>query len=135
MYYTGNVIKILPQEVLHTMIKKITTSVATLALSVGIISTASATELAQPSSPIQEPNQVNSIITPYNNSIYAEKIVDYYKLDYPVAGSTPYSIFVTKEVNGNKYGGTLTRKSIVESGKWGDWWRVTYSGQLTRFIE
>ncbi|MEK4702042.1 hypothetical protein MKX47_21315 [Solibacillus sp. FSL R7-0668] len=117
------------------MIKKITTSVATLALSVGIISTASATELAQPSSPIQEPNQVNSIITPYNNSIYAEKIVDYYKLDYPVAGSTPYSIFVTKEVNGNKYGGTLTRKSIVESGKWGDWWRVTYSGQLTRFIE
>ncbi|MFW0068556.1 MAG: hypothetical protein AB8Y35_03240 [Coxiella endosymbiont of Dermacentor silvarum] len=117
------------------MIKKISASVATLALSVGIISTASATELPQPSSPIQEPAQVNSIITPYNNSIYAEHTVEYYKLDYPVAGGTPYSIFYTKEVNGNKYSGTLTRKSIVESGKWGDWWKVTYSGYLTRFIE
>ena len=112
------------------MIKKITAGAATLALSVGIISTASAAEITQPSSPIQEPTQVNysNIITPFAASIYVTKF-DYIKLGEPIP---PY-FYTTEERNGNKYGGYIPHiKTEIYSS---NFYKVTYAGQLSKFVE
>lgn len=112
------------------MFKKITAGVATLALSVGIISTASAAELTQPSSSIKNPIQVNAsnIITPYASTLYVTKTV------YIEKGSNiPDSYFITKESNGIKYGGSIPIQKVESDGNY--YWKVTYAGNITRFFE
>ncbi len=112
------------------MFKKITAGVATLALSVGIISTANAAELTQPSSPIQEPIQVKSsnIITPFAASIYVTRI-DYIEKGKPI----PSTYFTTEERNGYKYGGNIPLvKTEDYSSKF---YKVTYAGNISRFLE
>lgn len=116
------------------MIKKITAGVATLALSVGIINTANAAELTQPSSPIQEdPTQVNSsdiIITPYASSYFVSKTIKVEK-----GGNIPDSLFVTAESNGIKYGGSIpiNPDKLISFNTY--YWQVTYEGRIPRFFE
>lgn len=112
------------------MFKKITAGVATLALSVGIISTANAAELTQSSSTIQKPTQVNhsSLITPFAASIYVTK-TDYIEKGKPI----PSTYFTTEERNGNKYGGNIPLvKTEDYSSKF---YKVTYAGNIPRFFE
>lgn len=111
------------------MIKKITASVATLALSVGILSTASAAELTQPSSP--NPIQVSSssnIITPYNGAqIYVQHIEWVLKTDKILP-----RWFISKEYNGSKYGGYVEIEQTVPAGSF---YKVYYGGYIPKFIE
>ncbi|MBJ8205477.1 hypothetical protein JDS91_30065 [Bacillus cereus] len=111
------------------MIKKITAGVATLALSFGIISTASAAEFTQPSSPIKESIQVNA------SNISTLSAARYYatKINYIEKGkSIPDSYFMTAESNGAKYGGSIPIQKVEDSGSF---WKVTYAGYLNRFFE
>ena len=111
------------------MIKKITAAAATLALSVGIISTANAAELTQPSSSIKNPIQVSAsnIIKPLAASIYVTRV------DYIEKGkSIPSSYFTTEERNGNKYGGSIP---LVKTESSGNFYKCTYAGNITQFIE
>lgn len=113
------------------MFKKITAGVATLALSVGIVSTASAAELIQPSSPIQEPTQVNdsNIITPYSAAqIYATASIRVEK-----GGNIPDSYVVTKMYNGSKYGGAIPIQKVESFNTY--YWTVTYAGYIPKFME
>ena len=112
------------------MFKKITAGVATLALSVGILSTASAAELTQPSSPIKNPIQVSSsnIIKPFAGSIYVTRI------DYVEKGKSIPPYFYTTEVrNGNKYGGSIPHLKTEDYSS--NFYKVTYAGHISQFIE
>lgn len=112
------------------MIKKITAGVATLALSVGILSTASAAEFTQPSSPIKNPIQVSSsnIITPYSSAqIYVREIVWIEKYN-----SIPSRHFIAKEHLGSKYGGYVGIENIEETAAF---YKVYYGGYIPKFME
>lgn len=114
------------------MLKKITTVAATFGLSVGIISTAGAEEIVQPSIPIQGNilNETTSIITPYNlTKTYSEN--QYYtKNQYPNQGSIPTSYVKTINDARGVWVGTLYLSSVtVTSGGY----NVIYTGTLTLY--
>lgn len=113
------------------MFKKITAGVATLALSVGILSTASAAELTQPSSPIKNPIQVSSsnLITPYGSAqIYVTESIRVEK-----GGNIPDYHTVTKIYNGSKYGGGIPIQKVESFNTY--YWTVTYAGYIPKFME
>ncbi|OEC02601.1 hypothetical protein GY31_06050 [Lysinibacillus sphaericus] len=116
------------------MFKKITLSVATLVLSAGLFSTsAGAEEVVQPSSPIQNPNQVESSVTvePFAAQVYVTRYAYYIKSEYPLASGTPKYLSVTEMINNSPYGGNLSKVNVEPYGL--DWWKVEYSGYLTKF--
>lgn len=114
------------------MIKKLITGVATLGLSVGIISTAGAEEIAQPTLPIQGSTTIEggSIISPYNlQKPYSEN--QYYsKSRYPNTSSIPTSIYKSINDANGVWTGTLYISSI---STYAEGWNVIYTGTLTLY--
>lgn len=117
------------------MFKKITAGVATLAISVGIINTASATELIQPTLSITNPIEVStsSDITPYAASLLVTRYDYFDKAKYPASYMTPDTYFTTEISNGNYYGGSIPKVAVEASGL--DFWKVTYKGRIPIFQE
>lgn len=114
------------------MIKKIITGVATVGLSLTIVSTAGAEELSRPTSPIQGNTiiETTSIITPYNLTKSYSTNRYYNKSDYPNNTALPTKISYTENAANGVWVGTLT---LVEVIPYSNGWNCIYSGTLTLY--
>ncbi|GLC90296.1 hypothetical protein [Lysinibacillus piscis] len=114
------------------MIKKLISSVATLGLSVGIISTANAEESIQPSLPIQGNTaiEVKSSITPYNLQRPYSENQYFTKSRYPDRNSIPQSMQKTINDANGVWIGTLYISNIYV---YPDGYNVIYTGTLTLY--
>lgn len=134
------VIHIMKMEVLIYMLKKLILGATTVGLSLGIAANANAEEPIETNLPHQG-NTVISIdlpITTFSNQIYERVFELYPKSQYQMAADTPKTKFVYKQLNnGNKYGGTLSKETttIEHGGVNGDYWKVWYSGMLSRYLD
>lgn len=112
--------------------KKIIASVATLGLSLGIVSAAGAEELSTSTSPFQGNTTIEttSTITPYNlTKSYSEQT--YYAKSTNPYNSWPESKRKTlDDANGKVWIGTLYISKVTATG---NGWYVTYSGTLTQY--
>lgn len=109
------------------MKKKVISCITVLSLSFGIVGVAGAASIPTAKQPTTNFEPSISIL----NVQRAHMEYRYYsKQEYQMSGSTPSSHFITTS---DGYYGTIYRKSITEYGANKDWWKVQYSGTLTKF--
>ena len=116
-----------------TILKKTILSAATLGLSLGIFSTASAKEISTPISPI--PSNLTSedtVVTPYNLQKQYSETTYYDKTQYLIPAQIPSTKSVTVSDGQGVWTGTLYKKTVTESASKNGWW-VVYSGTITLY--
>lgn len=111
---------------------KIITGIAILGLSLSLVNTAEATELAKPIIPAQDSaiSKVENPISPYNLQKYHETEYFYSKSKYKFATDTPNTLSVSWNEAQYTWAGTLKKLKVTSSG---DNWKVVYGGNVTRY--
>ncbi|AFV21658.1 MULTISPECIES: hypothetical protein [Bacillus] len=115
------------------MFKKIIAVASTLGLSFGIASVSSAEEvttsplLPQLNSQIQFESTISTLAPQRLHTEYRY----YTKKEYIMAADIPKVFSVTKD----GYSGKIYKESVEHWGKHDDWWKVKYSGHLTKHMQ